>query len=346
MTESSSRHGGHIRRLIACLAMLLSAFVATPSQPVQAHGGGLDGDGGHNCRVGSCAGTYHCHRYYGGRCTRTSPATTTTTPRRSTSSGTSSSTSSSASSTATTSTRSVRPAACVNPTAGLSQSEIARLQTALKDIDAYRYEIDGKYGAGTSAAVARAAASFSLVITDPGEPSTQLLEALGVSCSSATVPEIRDVEGSPAESARCVDAADGLDEAETTLLQWALSSRSFDVGPVDGILGARTIRALQGFELSRDLPEPRSSNDAIQDRTLALLAIGCSLPTQLATTTTAAATTTTTIRPKPTTTTTEPAITKPEPNPDTSDSSSSPIAAVFGLGVLLVAGIWFVGRRS
>ena len=27
-----------------------------------AHGGGLDSSGGHNCYVGSCAGTYHYHR--------------------------------------------------------------------------------------------------------------------------------------------------------------------------------------------------------------------------------------------------------------------------------------------
>ena len=27
-----------------------------------AHGGGLDSSGGHNCYVGSCAGTYHSHR--------------------------------------------------------------------------------------------------------------------------------------------------------------------------------------------------------------------------------------------------------------------------------------------
>ena len=30
---------------------------------VEAHSGGLDSYGGHNCRVGACAGTYHYHRY-------------------------------------------------------------------------------------------------------------------------------------------------------------------------------------------------------------------------------------------------------------------------------------------
>jgi len=41
--------------------------LATPS-PSYSHGGGLDWQGGHNCRVGSCAGTYHCHQARGGSC--------------------------------------------------------------------------------------------------------------------------------------------------------------------------------------------------------------------------------------------------------------------------------------
>jgi len=60
------------------LLLALSVAVAGPSN---AHGGGLDGSGGHNCNVGSCAGTYHCHRYYGGRCQRTTTPPTTTTAR-------------------------------------------------------------------------------------------------------------------------------------------------------------------------------------------------------------------------------------------------------------------------
>lgn len=40
--------------------------------PVQAHGGGIDWQGGHNCNVGSCAGTYHCHQARAGVCARNS----------------------------------------------------------------------------------------------------------------------------------------------------------------------------------------------------------------------------------------------------------------------------------
>lgn len=48
------------------------------------HGGGLDSDGGHNCYVGSCAGTYHYHRptgsVYGGSYSYVSPAFCVTVP--------------------------------------------------------------------------------------------------------------------------------------------------------------------------------------------------------------------------------------------------------------------------
>lgn len=58
---------------IACassFAVLL--FTAGLAAPVQAHGGGLDWQGGHNCRVGACAGTYHCHQPRGGICAKNS----------------------------------------------------------------------------------------------------------------------------------------------------------------------------------------------------------------------------------------------------------------------------------
>ena len=48
-----------IRKLLATFVLMLAVV---PSPAVSAHGGGLDGSGGHNCNVGSCAGTYHCHR--------------------------------------------------------------------------------------------------------------------------------------------------------------------------------------------------------------------------------------------------------------------------------------------
>lgn len=46
------------------IAALLSLGLAIPTieLPASAHSGGLDSNGGHNCYVPACAGTYHCHR--------------------------------------------------------------------------------------------------------------------------------------------------------------------------------------------------------------------------------------------------------------------------------------------
>ena len=49
-------------KLSKALFTLLLLPVALASNIVSAHGGGLDSNGGHNCNVGACAGTYHYHR--------------------------------------------------------------------------------------------------------------------------------------------------------------------------------------------------------------------------------------------------------------------------------------------
>jgi hypothetical protein len=75
-------------KIVAMLSTsaLAAAMLVGTGVPAQAHGGGLDWQGGHNCRVGSCAGTYHCHQPRGGICAkakgkgRTSSEFTTKTP--------------------------------------------------------------------------------------------------------------------------------------------------------------------------------------------------------------------------------------------------------------------------
>lgn len=47
----------HNLALLICLVLIL----ILQNKVVLAHGGGLDSSGGHNCYVGSCAGTYHTH---------------------------------------------------------------------------------------------------------------------------------------------------------------------------------------------------------------------------------------------------------------------------------------------
>lgn len=42
---------------LVTLFAIISSFT-----PVNSHGGRIDSRGGHNCKSGSCAGTYHCHQ--------------------------------------------------------------------------------------------------------------------------------------------------------------------------------------------------------------------------------------------------------------------------------------------
>ena len=55
------------KKIVLLSSLALGISLTTPSI-VFAHGGRLDSQGGHNCRVGSCAGTYHCHQALGPAC--------------------------------------------------------------------------------------------------------------------------------------------------------------------------------------------------------------------------------------------------------------------------------------
>jgi len=52
-----------MKNIVATSIIVLSFLISfsMSSQSVSAHGGGLDGSNGHNCRTGPCAGTYHYH---------------------------------------------------------------------------------------------------------------------------------------------------------------------------------------------------------------------------------------------------------------------------------------------
>jgi hypothetical protein len=67
----------NLRNFLLSIILTLGFSLTTPSTAI-GHGGGLDWQGGHNCRVGSCAGTYHCHQARGGVCAPKSKAPSTT----------------------------------------------------------------------------------------------------------------------------------------------------------------------------------------------------------------------------------------------------------------------------
>ena len=63
-----------ISRLLAGISSFATACLMgfVLGDPASAHGGGLDWQGGHNRRAGSCAGKYCCHQPRGGICAASS----------------------------------------------------------------------------------------------------------------------------------------------------------------------------------------------------------------------------------------------------------------------------------
>lgn len=295
-------------RLSLTLAVVGFVCALPSSSPAAAHGGGLDGSGGHNCYVGSCAGTYHCHRYYGGRCTRTvttQPVVTSppaTVPRVTTPPATTPRVTSPPRTTTTV----LRVANCISSLGGNNaRSEVALLQTALKEIGTYRYSVDGEFGDGTANAVRRTAASLRLVLPDPFEPTAEFLRAIGVSCGEFDAPTLRQTSLAPEDASDCVDPSNDLDPDEVLLLQWALTERTFDVGPQDGLFGQRTLAVLQAYETTIGIENGSKDRASVYPETVRWLGISCDLPlTPPTTTTTTSSTSTTTSSTVPPTTTT------------------------------------------
>jgi hypothetical protein len=130
--------------LFMILPLLVLGFGLTPAPSrVSAHGGGLDSDGGHNCYVGSCAGTYHCHRAWGPGCgggyQPSSPSTNQQSSRSS----------------STPSRPRVAVAQCVrlSGVTEFTKGEIALIQAMLQFLGFNPGPIDGVYGPRTRAAL-------------------------------------------------------------------------------------------------------------------------------------------------------------------------------------------------
>jgi hypothetical protein len=135
------------------IAGLLSLGLTIPAfeLPASAHGGGLDSNGGHNCYVPACAGTYHCHQPRGPRC----------------GGGSNASSDSPALGQAQPSSRPVPRLViprCVRPLSGgnYSQGEIALVQAALQFFGYPPGPIDGIYGSLTRSALHRFENRFQL----------------------------------------------------------------------------------------------------------------------------------------------------------------------------------------
>ena len=137
------------RLFVVVASLMLTA--GTPSSLVSAHGGGLDSDGGHNCYVGSCAGTYHCHRCGGSSTYTYKPAIT--------------------------------PAFCIALTsARMSSSEVRLMQGALFFKGFNPGPLDGIFGNATSYAIKRYEIAYGLQISPNNRVYWTTLSHLSIDC--------------------------------------------------------------------------------------------------------------------------------------------------------------------
>jgi hypothetical protein len=136
--------------------LIVSATLILGANTSFGHGGGLDSQGGHNCRVGSCAGTYHCHQAWGPGCGGgTKPSVQ----------------------------RKTILTKCVDEQAEeLTSSNMAFIQTKLKTKGFDPGAIDGSYGAGTKKALNAFEKKYKLTQSMGSSINNASMEKLGVNC--------------------------------------------------------------------------------------------------------------------------------------------------------------------
>ena len=139
----------HVAALFFIVTLMLS--LGAPASLVSAHGGGLDSSGGHNCYVGSCAGTYHCHRCGGSSTYTYKPAIT--------------------------------PAFCVVlSSAGMTYSEVRLMQGALFLKGFNPGPLDGIFGNATSYAIKRYEIANRIKISPNRRVYAKTLMHLNIDC--------------------------------------------------------------------------------------------------------------------------------------------------------------------
>ena len=139
--------------LILIASLVLSVVTGISAN---AHGGGLDSDGGHNCRVGSCAGTYHCHQAWGPGCGGGSAATL---PKKT-----------------------ITPECIVESEKSLSAENIAFLQKKLKSKGFNPGTIDGNYGGSSKKALNGYEKKNKLQLSTGTSINNASMKLLGVNC--------------------------------------------------------------------------------------------------------------------------------------------------------------------
>jgi hypothetical protein len=146
------------RTLILLISVMMIFNGSAGIQIVNAHGGGLDSQGGHNCRVGSCAGTYHCHQARGPGCGGGTPARVKVVPD-------------------------LPDKECyAGNGADLTSGNIALVQSKLKDYGFSAGTADGKLGTRTMQSINKFERKYKLKKSVKNSIYISTLNLLGASC--------------------------------------------------------------------------------------------------------------------------------------------------------------------
>lgn len=143
-----------MRKLVFSWFLVLGLFAGL--NPALGHGGGLDSQGGHNCRVGSCAGTYHCHQARGPAC---GGGAAVTLPKKT-----------------------ITPKCVVENEKSLSTENIAFIQAKLKAKGFNPGAIDGNYGGSSKKALNAFERKYKLQISAGDSINNESMKTLGVNC--------------------------------------------------------------------------------------------------------------------------------------------------------------------
>ena len=138
------------------IGMLVTLSLILGANPSIGHGGGLDSQGGHNCRVGSCAGTYHCHQAWGPAC---GGGTSAPLPKNT-----------------------LTPKCVIESEKSLSSENIAYLQSKLKNKGFNPGTIDGNYGVSSKKALNAYEKKNKLQLSTGTSINNASMKLLGVNC--------------------------------------------------------------------------------------------------------------------------------------------------------------------
>lgn len=138
------------------IQLMVAMTLVLGMSPSFGHGGGLDSDGGHNCRVGSCAGTYHCHQARGPAC---GGGTSAPLPKKT-----------------------IVLKCVIESDESLSSSNIAFIQSKLKSKGFNPGTIDGNYGLSSRKALNAYEKKNKLQLSTGTGINNESMKRLGVNC--------------------------------------------------------------------------------------------------------------------------------------------------------------------